>query len=235
MAREPGSYGSYREWEAARRAEQRAAEQATRAREQRRKARERERAAAEALAREKEAAARTLAVERRIAELEGLLRSSLTRGPRVSFASLRRRVVVPPLNLGELGVPPRAPQWSEFAPEAPRGLRRMFGGQQRYEAAVDAAGQAFRRAAADYDLREADRLRQVADARRAHQRKVAGAEREVAAHNAHVDDIAAGLGDRDRHAVSEYVQIVLDRSLYPADFPTERKRPGRYTRASSPR
>jgi len=33
----------------------------------------------------------------------------------------------------------------------------------------------------------------------------------------------AGISRRDRYAVSEYVQIVLDRSPYPADFPRERR------------
>lgn len=34
--------------------------------------------------------------------------------------------------------------------------------------------------------------------------------------------MAAGLQARDRYAVSEYVQLVLDRSPYPADFPAQR-------------
>lgn len=108
MARSSKSSGSYREWEAARRAEERAAEQAARLEEQRRKARERERAVAEAAARDRKAAARTLAVDQRIAELERLLRSSLARDPRISLDSLRRRAMVSALDLGQLGVPLRA-------------------------------------------------------------------------------------------------------------------------------
>jgi restriction system protein len=98
----------------------------------------------------------------------------------------------------------------------------MFGGQQQYEAAVDAAEQAFRQAEEDHQRREGQRLRQVTEARRAHQQGVEEAEREVAAHNAHIDETAAGLGENDRFAVSEYIQAVLDQSPYPADFPAER-------------
>ena len=94
------SPGSYREWAAA----QRAAEQEAKRAEQQRKARERERLAKEAAARDEEAAAKTVAVERQVAELQGLLQSSLTRDPRISLASLRRRVEVPPLELGQLAV-----------------------------------------------------------------------------------------------------------------------------------
>ena len=99
----------------------------------------------------------------------------------------------------------------------------MFGGQQQYEAAVEAAAQAFRRAEEDHQRREDQRCEQVAEARRAHQRKIAESEREVAAHNAHIDEMAAGLRENDRLAVSEYVQTVLDQSPYPADFPAERR------------
>lgn len=215
MGRGSSSSGSYRQWEAAQRAQQRA-------REQQRKVDERERAAGEARQRDEDAAARTRAVERRITELERLLRSSLARDPRVSLDSLRRRVAVPPLDLGELAIPVPAPEWGEFEPEPVRGLRRMFGGQQRYETAVDAARQEFQRAQEDHRLREDQRSKQVADARRAYQRRVAEAEREVAAHNAHIDEVAAGLSENDRFAVSEYIQAVLDLSPYPAGFPAER-------------
>jgi restriction system protein len=120
MARGSSSSGSYREWEAARRAEQRAKEQAARLQEQQRKARERERTLQEATARDEQAATDTLAVEERVAELEGLLRSSLARDPRISMASLRRHIAEPPLDLGQLAFPLPAPQWTDFEPEPMR-------------------------------------------------------------------------------------------------------------------
>ncbi len=98
----------------------------------------------------------------------------------------------------------------------------MFGGQQQYEAAVEAARLAFRQAEEDHQRREGRRRGQVAEARRAHERKVAESEHQVAAHNAHIDEVAAGLAENDRFAVSEYVQAVLDRSPYPTGFPAER-------------
>ena len=45
---------------------------------------------------------------------------------------------------------------------------------------------------------------------------------DVETHNAHIDELAAGFREHDRFAVSEYVQMVLNRSPYPAGFPTER-------------
>jgi restriction system protein len=222
MARRSGSSSSYREWAAAQRAEQREREQAAKRAEQQHKAHERDRIAKEAAARDEEAAARTLDVERQVAELQGLLRSSFMRDPRISPACLRRRVEVPPLDLGQLAVPSPAPQWTDFEPDPPRGLQRMFGGQQRYEAACQAARGEFDQAQAEHRHREAQRHRQVAEARQARDRKVADAQSEVAAHNAHIEELEVGLRENDRYAVSEYVQTVLDRSPYPAGFPIQR-------------
>ncbi|MDQ2873591.1 MAG: restriction endonuclease [Actinomycetota bacterium] len=150
------------------------------------------------------------------------MRSSLARDPSVSFDSLRRQVAVPPLDLGQLAAPLPAPDWTDFEPEPTRGIRRVLGGQQRYDAAVEVARLAFQQAREDYQRREAQRVLQVGAARRAYAREIAEAERDVAAHNAHVDEVAAGVISRDRFAVSEYVQIVLARSPYPSGFPDER-------------
>jgi restriction system protein len=218
MARRSDTPGSYREWATA----QRAAQQEAKRAEQQRKTRERERLAKEAAARDDEASAETVAIERQVATLQGLLQSSLKRDPKISLPSLRRRVAVPPLDLGQLAVPIAAPRWADFEPEPPRMFQRMFGGQQRYEAACEEARRAFDDAQADHQRREAQRRLQVADARRAYDRTIADAQREVDAHNAHIDELEVGLSENDRHAVSEYVQIVLDRSPHPAEFPAQR-------------
>jgi restriction system protein len=222
MARSSSSSGTYRGWEAQQRAEQKAREQAARQKEQQRKARERARILAEGVARDQDAARRTSAVERRIAELGGLLRLSLARDPRVDISSLRRRLILPALELGELAVPLAPPEWTAFAPAPPRGLGRMFGGSQRYEAASAAAESAFLRAQEDHRRREAERQARLVEAQNAHRQECAKTEHDVATHNAHIEELALGLTARDRYAVSEYVQMVLDRSPYPRGFPSER-------------
>jgi restriction system protein len=98
----------------------------------------------------------------------------------------------------------------------------MFGGTQRYQAAYDEAKQAFAQAQEDHRRQEAARLQKVAEIEAARARKIAEAKREVEAHNAHIDELAAGYQEHDRFAVSEYVQLVLDRSPYPSGFPNER-------------
>jgi len=218
MARNSGSSGgsrSYREWAAAERAAQKLREQ------QERQA-QKDRIASEAAVRDKDAAARTRAIERRVTELDSLLRSSLARSPDISFDSLRVTATVPPLNLGALADPVLAPEWGDFAPRQPSGLGRLLGGSQRYQASYEAAERAFGSAQADHQEREAARQRKVAAARADWNKAVAEAQGKADARNAHVDWLSAGFRGHDRFAVSEYVQLVLDRSPYPGGFPAER-------------
>lgn len=217
-----GSSNSYRQWAAEQRAVERAREQAAKKAQAELKSREREQAAAESAARDEEALLKTAALDKRITELETLLVSSLSRDPRISFASLKRSVTHPALNLGALADPVPPPQWANFEPPPPSRLLRMFGGSQRYQDDLDDAARRYSAAQADHQLQEAARQRKAEEARAAWALKLAGLQREVDAHNAHIDRLAAGFRERDRFAVSEYVQIVLDRSPYPSGFPTER-------------
>lgn len=127
---------------------------------------------------------------------------------------------IPPLDLGPLATLIPVPQWAE--PARPTPLGRMFGGGQRYQASYDEAKRAFADAQADYQRREAARQRGIAAARAEWARAADDAKRRADAHNAHIAETAAGFRARDRFAVSEYVQAVLDRPPYPEGFPAER-------------
>lgn len=218
MARGSGSSGgsySYRQWAAAERAAQQE-------RERRQRQAEKDRLTAEAVARDEEAVAKTTAIERRVAELEGLLRSSLGRNPAIRFDSLKVTPAVQPLNLRPLANPVPVPQWTDFEPKAPGALGRMLGGGQRYQDARDAAEQAFAAAQADYQRREAARQRGIAAARAAWTRAANEERSRADEHNRGIEELEAGFRAQDRFKVSEYVQMVLDRSPYPDGFPTER-------------
>ncbi|MEV2273411.1 restriction endonuclease [Nonomuraea africana] len=223
MARGSRSSGSFRDWEAERRRQERAAEQARQKRERERKAQQQQQLQSEAAARDAEAADRTRRLEARIEELETLLRSSLRRDPRIHLASLRRSPDVPPLDLGRLAVPEPAPLWEAFAPAPPGWLQRKLGATQRYETELQQAEAAFARAQSEHQQRETQRQRQVVEARRSHQQKVAEVERTTFEYNSRVDAMEAGLRSGDRHAVSEYMDLVLQASPYPDGFPTERR------------
>ncbi|HEX3958114.1 MAG TPA: restriction endonuclease [Trebonia sp.] len=218
MTRGSGSSGSYGQFAA----DRRAWEQEQRRKEQERKTRQREQAAADAAARDSEAATKTLTIERRVEELNDLLRASLRRDPRVDLSSMRRRVSLGSPDLGQLEVPLPAPRWADFEPAPPSWTQRMLGGQRRHEAEISSAREEFSRAQEDHKRRETDRQRAVAAARRRQQRELAQEELKVTEYNSHLDEISGGLRRNDRLAVSEYLQMVLDRSPYPPGFPSRR-------------
>jgi restriction system protein len=217
-----GGSGSYRQWAAEQRAAERAREQAARKAEAKRKTQEREQATAESAARDAEALQQSAVLDQRVTELETLLLSSLTRNPRISFASLKRSVTIPPLSLGTLVNPVPPPQWTDFEPSPPSRIERMFGGSRRYQDELDDATRRFAQAQADNQQQETVRQRWVEEARASWNRQAADLQHEADAHNGQVEKLAAGFRAHDRFAVSEYVQMVLDRSPYPAGFPTER-------------
>ncbi|MEU4725494.1 restriction endonuclease [Nonomuraea dietziae] len=152
--------------------------------------------------------------------METVLRSQLHRDPRIPFSSLRRRPEVLPLDLGPLADPKPAPTWQP--PPQPGWIKRTFLGAQQYEETVRQAEADFAQAQADHQYRETRRQMEVIERRRAHQQQRAEAERAAAEHNAGIDAMEAGLRAGDRHAVSNYMNLVLRASPYPADFPTER-------------
>jgi restriction system protein len=98
----------------------------------------------------------------------------------------------------------------------------MFGGRLRYEAAWEDAQELYAAAQARHQKREAVRQRKVAAARADWRKAAADASRKADVHNAHIDHLIAGFRQHDRFAVSEYVQMVLDKSPYPDGFPAKR-------------
>ncbi|MEV5571622.1 restriction endonuclease [Spirillospora sp. NPDC052269] len=217
----PGQ-SSYREWERERKAQQREEERERKRAEQARKTQERARVQAEADERDRRATAWTADLERRVAGLQTLLRDGLTRDPRVDLARMRRSPQVPPLDLGPLSHAEAPPAWEHFAPPPPGPLSVIFGGRSRHEAEVQAAERRHAHATEQYEQRKSERQRQITRARERHAAHVAEAERAAAEENAELDRIEAGLAVRDRHAVSEYLEMVLRSSPYPEGFPAER-------------
>ena len=148
---------------------------------------EKDRIAAEAVARDEEAVARTESIERRVAELENLLRSSLARDPRISFDSLRSHRGRSAARIsGRLLIRSRHPNGPTSHPGHPAGC----GG---YWAAASAtrlhSRQPSRRSLVLRMItgnRKPRRQRMVAEARASWARRAAEAKRKAEARNAHV-------------------------------------------------
>jgi hypothetical protein len=95
------------------------------------KAAERERKAAEVAAGRAEAERLSTEVTERVARLGSILPSGLDRPARVDLAALRRRDVLPPLDLRDRATAPPRPQWEDFAPAEPGTFAGLFGGKGR--------------------------------------------------------------------------------------------------------
>lgn len=154
-----------------------------------------------------------------IADLRDLLVHGLDRRARIDLAARRRTPDVAPLELGELGVPVRRPEWSEFAPRDLGLWRVLLAGTGRFERRVAEARVRYAAAVREAGQRELERRRRVVAARHDHAARVAAASEEARRHNAVVDDYARRVANREVGAVETYLGEVIDRLPLPAGFP----------------
>jgi len=207
------------EWERRQRAAAREAERQAREAERSRVAAEKERQRRYVESRHAQAGQKTAELTQVVDALESLLRRGLNRSARIDLRALRKRVSVPPLDLGALATPVARPNWDDFAPRTPGAISRAFGGQSRYERELAVARDAFERCVRMQDAREIERQQQVVQAREKHAQRVKKAEERVAVHNRTVDDLIARYQQRDHAAVEDYLGRVLGAAPLPAGFP----------------
>ena len=181
-------------------------------------AREREVAAGHA---EAEAATRTL--QARLTELETLLASTLGEDPYLPFDRLKEPMpqarFQPPRHLA---APTPAPELT--LPQPPSGPGALLPGRKRAHADAVAQRQgAYEQATAEHAMAEQDRLEQLAWARAAHERALAGERERAGRQHAAIDQMAGDFAAGKRKAVADYFTEVLAVQSYPGDFPTGAK------------
>lgn len=229
-----------REAEQAQRRAERAAAQALRASiaEQKEAEKEARRLHLEAQAAEVEALNAQLAET--ASELDSLLSATLDVDDHVDLDSLRAVVEHPPFDAGSLETPTPAPEPINappepvfVEPEAPTGLKSVFGGKKKHAEAVATARAAFdaehkrwtEEAAAvparqlaqmqEYEAAEARRLEQLDAARKEYERECGARDTEAAETNERLEALEAGIAAGQPDAVQDYVGIVLGNSVYP--------------------
>jgi restriction system protein len=213
--------GNLAEWER-RLAEQRR-EDERQARERRQQERERERArqqeheeSAQQIAEEQ-----TAALDEQVRTLDEVLTSVLDLPP-VTFDRLLVTAELPGFDPGPLGTGRPGPDWSDFAPPPPRGLRRFLPWTaRRAEAGRTQARDRFEAAAADHRRHEEERRKALAVARAKYHGKVSEERARAAARNASVARRQAAFAARDAESVAWFARCVLKASRYPDGFPCE--------------
>ncbi|GAB2628583.1 restriction endonuclease [Streptomyces capparidis] len=202
-----------RQEEAARRAE------AQRTREAQRQQRQAERAAARARReqqaayrqhREADALRRTEEIERRVAELRGLLAAGCA-APAFGPGALALPETIEPFAPGQLAVPVPMPDPAAFQARSTWGIGGGRQAQTAWEQAWHAA-----------QAQEAERVRRLEAYRREYQRWADGELARIREHNAGVAELVAGLRRGEPEAVVEYFTAALYSSAaWPEGFPRQ--------------
>jgi restriction system protein len=162
---------------------------------------------------------KTDALEREIEALDSVLADGLRWPAKVEFERLRRSIVVPDLDLGDLASPIVPTPWESIEPPPPGPVARLFGGVRRYEqvrAARRAEYEQYVRGCRD---RDRARVEQIADRVREHEAETERVEQEVARHNRLVEELEEGVRRREKASVQDYLERALRLLPVPDEFP----------------
>lgn len=177
-------------------------------------------------AREDETADRNSQIEERIEELRSILVLAPEAARPIKLDSLKKSYHPKSFDMkASVGACPEAPAPDDFVKAVPQPgfLSRLFGGQKKYESAVEEersrADEEYREAMDRYGREKADWQEREKIARTKFDEREAARKAEVAEHNAAVQDFASRYSSGDPEAVGEYFSLVLERSLLPEGCP----------------
>lgn len=171
-------------------------------------------------ARAQEAVDRTSVAEHDAERLATLLRTAVVDHRPLTFDALRQEFM--PAVFAPVGrsKPRREPRWSEFEPEAPRGLWGALGfGRRTYDAEVEEARKRFDEALRDHAREERKRVEKLEQTRARHEEKNRLRAAQVDEWNAAIEERREAYRDRSVEAVEWFTDQVLAASAYPHGFP----------------
>lgn len=204
------------------RAEARFALQDARAMERERKAQEKVDRQDYLLDRQAEAEELTLDSEQRVEELQKILAATLEVDDRIDFSSLLIREKFPPYYLpAELKNPVQEPSRDKFmALVAPRSLmEKALGMKKRHERDSAEAQRKYESAFKAYESAAGVRKAELERHQKDYEADKAAFELKVAQRKAEVDELETAYRAGDPDTISIYLDMVLDRSIYPEGFP----------------
>ena len=141
--------------------------------------------------------------------------------PPMSFDRLMSTPRTPEFDPGPLGVAQPDPDWSDFAPPRPGGLRWLLGGAARYKRQTAQAQDRFEAAAAEHRQHESQRRRALSVAKAKYHGKVSEERARAAARNAYIARRQAAFAAGDAESVEWFARCVLKASRYPDGFPRD--------------
>jgi restriction system protein len=168
--------------------------------------------------RQREADVKSAAVQEQLRVLDEILTGILPR-PAMTFERLMSVPKVPPFDPGELGQVLAAPDWSEFAPVPPQGLKRLR--RARHARELAQARDRFQAAEAEHAQQQAQRRQALAVAKAAYDSQVTRERARAVKRNTHVTERQSAFAARDPDAVEWFAGRLLKASRYPDGFPRE--------------
>jgi restriction system protein len=210
--------GNLAEWERRLAAQHREDARLTRERARREKEQEKVRQQEHLESQQRTADEQSAAVQEQIKNLDEVLSSVLPLPP-MSFDRLMATPRTPAFDPGPLGAAEPDPDWRDFAPARPGGLRRFLGGGARYKRQAAQAQARFEAAVAEHRQHEAQRQQALAVAKAKYHGKVTEERARAAARNAYIARRQSAFAAGDAESVAWFVRCVLKASRYPDGFP----------------
>jgi restriction system protein len=214
--------GSLSDWERRLAAHHQDEQRLARERRQQEKQKEKARQEEHLEAQQRAADEQNAAVHEQIKSLDEVLTSVLALPP-MSFDRLMATPRTPAFDPGPLGAAAPAPDWRDFAPAEPRGLRHLLGlftgagarrGRQTAQAQI-----LFEAATAEHRQDEQQRQQALVAAKAKYHGKVTEERARAAARNAYVAGRQSKAGTGDAESVEWFARCVLKASRYPDGFP----------------
>lgn len=172
--------------------------------------------------REAEAQDETEALQQHLETLRNVLRTGLSRDPKVRFSKLKMTAELPRFEPQGYDSAAPAPQLEDYLPAPLPFLARIVPFlTQRYEERVNAANEDFSEAMARHEEAERRRVAALAQLQAAHLTACENAKRNAAEKNAEVDAFAAAYEAHERDAVIDYFSLVLGGDAMPDGIPSE--------------
>jgi restriction system protein len=212
--------GNASDWQQRLAAQRQEAEQLAAERRQQVRDREKARQEEHLESQQQSAEEQTAAVQEQIKSLEAVLTSVLTLPP-MSFDRLMDTPRTPAFDPGPLGVAVPGPDWSDFAPARPAGLRRFLGWTARVKRQTAQAQDRFEAAKTEHEQNEEQRRQALAVARAKYHKKVTETRARAAARNAYVASRQSAFTTGEAESVAWFARRVLRASRYPDGFPRE--------------
>ena len=212
--------GNLAEWERRLAAQHRDDERLTRERTRREREQEKARQQEHLESQQRAADEQAAAVQEQIKNLDEVLSGVLPLAP-MSFDRLTATPRTRPFDPGPLGAAQPDPDWRDFAPARPGGLRRFLGGGARYKRQLAQAQDRFEAAAAEHRQQESQRQQALAVAKAKYHGKLTEERARAAARNAQIARHQSAFAAGDAESVVWFVRCVLKASRYPEDFPRE--------------